>query len=120
MLLLLDKAPDINQVFYVNDLLVNASEHLPLFTISVSIILHLSVTVSTQECERALTLQLDNNDFEEALNKSVPLLQRGLELFHGSVHSWDDIGGLAEVKKILIEVLQWPSQVNMNLSSLFF
>jgi peroxin-1 len=85
----------------------------------VGIILHLSTAVSAEECKRALTLQLGNSDFEEALNKSVPLLQRGVELFHGSVHSWDDIGGLSEVKKILIEVLQWPSQVSMSLSSLF-
>jgi SpoVK/Ycf46/Vps4 family AAA+-type ATPase len=75
--------------------------------------------VPSQECERAVTLQLDNSDFEEALNKSVALLQRGVELFHGNVCSWDDIGGLSEVKKILIEVLQWPSQVSIRLSGLF-
>jgi peroxin-1 len=75
--------------------------------------------VLAQEYEKTFTLELDNNDFEEALNNSVPLLQRGVELYHGSTHSWDDIGGLSEVKKILIEVLQWPSQVSMVLSSLF-
>jgi len=33
-----------------------------------------------------------------------------VEFFHGTSYSWDDIGGLLDVKKILIEVLQWPSQ----------
>jgi peroxin-1 len=66
--------------------------------------------VSAQERTEALNLELDTSDFEEALNNSVPLLQRGVEFFHSSSSSWDDIGGLSDVKKILIEVLQWPSQ----------
>jgi peroxin-1 len=78
--------------------------------------LRLFTTVSAQECKAALTLKLDNNDFQVALSNSVPLLQREVELYHGTSCSWDDIGGLSEVKKILIEVLQWPSQV----SFLFF
>jgi peroxin-1 len=75
--------------------------------------LHLFTTVSAQECKAALTLKLDNSDFEVALSNSVPLLQRGVELYRGSSCSWDDVGGLSEVKKILIEVLQWPSQVSI-------
>jgi peroxin-1 len=75
--------------------------------------LHLFTPVSAQECKAALTLKLNNGDFEVALNNSVPLLQRGVELYHGSSCSWHDIGGLTEVKKILIEVLQWPSQVSI-------
>jgi SpoVK/Ycf46/Vps4 family AAA+-type ATPase len=71
--------------------------------------------VSVQEPKAALTLKLDNSDFEVALNNSVPLLQRGVELYHGSSCSWDDIGGLTKVKKILVEVLQWPSQVSILL-----
>ncbi|PNF36343.1 hypothetical protein B7P43_G00528 [Cryptotermes secundus] len=67
-------------------------------------------TVSAQDCKAAMTLKLDNSDFEVALTNSVPLLQRGVDLYHGNSCSWDDIGGLCEVKKILIEVLQWPSQ----------
>jgi len=69
-------------------------------------------TVSAQECKEALSLELDTSDFEAALYNSVPLLQRGVEFFHNSSYSWDDIGGLSYVKKILIEVLQWPSQVS--------
>jgi peroxin-1 len=75
--------------------------------------LHLFTTVSAQECNAALIPKLNNSDFEVALSNSVPLLQRGVELYHGSSCSWDDIGGLSEVKKILIEVLQWPSQVSI-------
>jgi peroxin-1 len=75
-------------------------------------ILYLLPTVSAEEHKEVLTLKLDDSDFEEALNNSVPLLQRGVEFYHGSSHSWDDIGGLSDVKKILIEVLQWPSQVS--------
>jgi len=69
-------------------------------------------TVSAQEHTEALSLELETSDFEEALNNSVPLLQRGVEFFHSSSYSWDDIGGLSDVKKILIEVLLWPSQVS--------
>ncbi|PSN54769.1 Peroxisome biogenesis factor 1, partial [Blattella germanica] len=46
----------------------------------------------------------------EGLQNSVPLLQRGVELFEGGSYTWDDVGGLSEVKQVLIEVLQWPSQ----------
>jgi SpoVK/Ycf46/Vps4 family AAA+-type ATPase len=69
--------------------------------------------VSAQKHKEALSLELDNSDFEEALNNSVPLLQRGMEFYNGSSHSWDDIGGLSDVKKILTEVLQWPSKVSI-------
>jgi peroxin-1 len=74
--------------------------------------------VSAEGHTEAVSLELDNSDFEEALNNSVPLLQRGVEFYHGSSHSWDDVGGLSDVKKILIEVLQWPSQVSIVI--LFF
>lgn len=69
-------------------------------------------TVSAREHTEALSLELDTSDFEEALNNSVPLLHRGVDFFQSSSYSWDDIGGLSDVKKILIEVLQWPSQVS--------
>ena len=51
-------------------------------------------------------------DFEEGLKNSVPLLQQGVELYEGDAVTWDDVGGLSEVKQVLIEVLQWPSQVS--------
>jgi SpoVK/Ycf46/Vps4 family AAA+-type ATPase len=76
--------------------------------------------VSTSEPKATLTLKLDNSDFDVALDNSVPLVLRGVELYHGSTCSWDDIGGLSEVKKILIEVLQWPSQVSILLKSVVF
>jgi peroxin-1 len=69
--------------------------------------------VSTQEPKAALTLKLDDSDFDVALNNSVPLILRGVQLYHGSSCSWDDIGGLSEAKKILIEILQWPTQVSI-------
>ncbi|KAJ9590978.1 hypothetical protein L9F63_015984, partial [Diploptera punctata] len=54
--------------------------------------------------------ELCEQDIEEGLKNSIPLLQRGVQLFDGEALTWDDVGGLSEVKQVLIEVLQWPSQ----------
>nr|CAD7396180.1 unnamed protein product [Timema poppensis] len=51
-----------------------------------------------------------DQDFEEAIDNFVPLSLQGVQFFHDSSRSWDDVGGLKDVKQILVEVLQWPSQ----------
>lgn len=33
---------------------------------------------------------------------------QGIQLYKGEGHVWSDIGGLAEVKRSLVEILQWP------------
>nr|CAD7569256.1 unnamed protein product [Timema californicum] len=59
--------------------------------------------------KREHPLLLDQ-DFEEAIDNFVPLSLQGVQFFHDSSRSWDDVGGLKDVKQILVEVLQWPSQ----------
>nr|CAD7452337.1 unnamed protein product [Timema tahoe] len=59
--------------------------------------------------KREHPLLLDQ-DFEEVVDNFVPLSLQGVQFFHDSSRSWDDVGGLKDVKQILVEVLQWPSQ----------
>nr|CAD7428724.1 unnamed protein product [Timema monikensis] len=59
--------------------------------------------------KREHPLLLDQ-DFEEAIDNFVPLSLQDVQFFHDSSRSWDDVGGLKDVKQILVEVLQWPSQ----------
>ncbi|XP_029035401.2 peroxisome biogenesis factor 1 [Osmia bicornis bicornis] len=47
-------------------------------------------------------------DMSNALKNSTPMSLRGIQLYKGAGHLWSDIGGLAEVKKSLVEILQWP------------
>ncbi|OWB67036.1 hypothetical protein B5S33_g298 [[Candida] boidinii] len=48
-------------------------------------------------------------NFENALNGFVPSSLRGVKLQKSKV-SWNDIGGLREAKKILLETLEWPTK----------
>ncbi|XP_017876289.1 peroxisome biogenesis factor 1 [Ceratina calcarata] len=47
-------------------------------------------------------------DLAVALKNCTPMSLQGVQLYKGVGHVWSDIGGLAEVKKSLIEILQWP------------
>lgn len=51
---------------------------------------------------------LEEADLAESLEKSIPTSLQGLDLYSGPGNSWSDIGGLKEVKKSLIELLNWP------------
>nr|CAD7603750.1 unnamed protein product [Timema genevievae] len=68
-----------------------------------------AVVFSVSIVKREHPLLLDQ-DFEEAIDNFVPLSLQGVQFFHDSSRSWDDVGGLKDVKQILVEVLQWPSQ----------
>ncbi|XP_069678214.1 peroxisomal ATPase PEX1 isoform X2 [Periplaneta americana] len=65
---------------------------------------------SVPECSETSSVELNDTDFEVALKNVIPLSQRGVELYQGESKTWDDVGGLLEVKDVLIEILQWPSQ----------
>ncbi|XP_076242599.1 peroxisomal biogenesis factor 1 [Calliopsis andreniformis] len=43
-----------------------------------------------------------------ASKNCTPMSLQGIQLYKDAGHVWSDIGGLAEVKKSLIEILQWP------------
>ncbi|XP_066992561.2 peroxisomal ATPase PEX1 [Anabrus simplex] len=64
---------------------------------------------AVSEEKTSLTV-LENKDFEHALECMTPLSLQGVELFHDSTRSWQDVGGLEKVKETLIELLMWPSQ----------
>lgn len=52
--------------------------------------------------------QLEN--FQRAIKGYVPTSLRGVKLQKTSNVKWSDIGGLKEVKEILIETLEWPTK----------
>lgn len=53
------------------------------------------------------TLQVTRDDFEAALKEIEPSAMREVSFEHRIVH-WSDIGGLDDIKKELIETLEWP------------
>ena len=61
------------------------------------------------------SFNLDLDDFRSALSEFKPSGRRGLELHKPGNLGWEDVGGLKQVKKILIETLQWPAMVSTNI-----
>ncbi|XP_015435576.1 PREDICTED: peroxisome biogenesis protein 1 [Dufourea novaeangliae] len=51
---------------------------------------------------------ITEEDVSIALKNCTPMSLQGIQLYKGQGHGWSDIGGLAEVKRSLIEILQWP------------
>jgi peroxin-1 len=54
---------------------------------------------------------------ESAVEDHVPFGLYGIN-FKPPVESrkrWDDVGGLAEAKQMLLETLKWPTQVEISL-----
>ncbi|KOC60225.1 Peroxisome biogenesis factor 1, partial [Habropoda laboriosa] len=49
-----------------------------------------------------------DEDMMVAMKNCTPMSLQGVQLYKGAGHLWPDIGGLAEVKKSLVEILQWP------------
>lgn len=47
-------------------------------------------------------------DINVALENCTPLSLQGVQLYKSGDHSWRDIGGLADTKSSLTEILQWP------------
>lgn len=53
-------------------------------------------------------LEVDEKDVAIALKNCTPISLQGIQLYKGEGHVWSGIGGLAEVKRSLVEILQWP------------
>jgi len=47
-------------------------------------------------------------DVNTALEGCTPMSLQGVQLYKSGGHSWSDIGGLADTKSSLTEILQWP------------
>ncbi|KAL6424824.1 hypothetical protein ACFW04_010032 [Cataglyphis niger] len=47
-------------------------------------------------------------DMNSALENSTPMSLQGVQLYKNDSHSWSNIGGLADTKSSLMEILQWP------------
>ncbi|XP_050461247.1 uncharacterized protein LOC126856619 isoform X2 [Cataglyphis hispanica] len=47
-------------------------------------------------------------DMNSALENSTPMSLQGVQLYKNDRHSWSNIGGLADTKSSLMEILQWP------------
>jgi len=52
-------------------------------------------------------IKITNNDFEDALKDIQPSALREIQIQKPNV-SWEDIGGLSEVKEELSQVVEWP------------
>jgi len=52
-------------------------------------------------------IKITNNDFEDALKDIQPSALREIQIQRPNV-SWDDIGGLSEIKEELSQVVEWP------------
>ncbi|KAL8595929.1 hypothetical protein ACOMHN_018241 [Nucella lapillus] len=60
---------------------------------------------------------LSQADFDAALEGFKPLAIRNVPLHTAGDLGWSDIGGLTEVKTLLVETLQWPSKYPVLFSS---
>ncbi|RKP14091.1 P-loop containing nucleoside triphosphate hydrolase protein, partial [Piptocephalis cylindrospora] len=72
-----------------------------------------SIRRSEAELEEEISYRMDRHfsqvDLESALKGYIPVSLKGIPL-QGSTVKWTDIGGLEEVKRILLETLEWPTK----------
>ena len=54
---------------------------------------------------------LTTDQFKDAVDGFTPASIRNVPLHTAGELGWDDVGGLTDVKSVLIETLQWPSKV---------
>ena len=57
---------------------------------------------------------LTQDDFDSVLEGFKPLAIRNVSLHKAGELGWSDVGGLEDVKRSLVETLQWPSKVRIN------
>ena len=65
----------------------------------------------TLKSGESLELGLTLDDFKKGIKGFVPLSLRGLSLHSSGSVTFEHVGGLAEVKQMLKETLQWPHKV---------
>ncbi|XP_017754802.1 PREDICTED: peroxisome biogenesis factor 1 [Eufriesea mexicana] len=53
-------------------------------------------------------IMVAEEDMAVAMKNCTPMSLQGVQLYKGAGHVWSDIGGLGEVKRSLVEILQWP------------
>ena len=66
-----------------------------------------SLTSGSIPTEQLLALTVTTNDFLDALRGVEPSAAREVAVETGGT-TWDDIGGLEDVKRTLIEAIEWP------------
>ena len=59
---------------------------------------------------KAAEITLTQQNFDVALKGFTPISLRDVPLHSAGHTKWDDIGGLQEVKKTLVQIIQWPSK----------
>ena len=57
--------------------------------------------------EKLMALEVTSDDFQNALSEVEPSAIREVFTEISDV-TWDDVGGLAEVKQLLVEAVEWP------------
>ncbi|KAK3583344.1 hypothetical protein CHS0354_038957 [Potamilus streckersoni] len=58
-------------------------------------------------------MELTQDDFERAFHGFTPASLRNVPLHEAGELGWDDIGGLKDIKKTLVQTLQWPAKYPM-------
>ena len=70
---------------------------------------------------RAVEPCIDDGDLSKALTQISPSALRGVNLVKDSDGpDWDDVGGLSDIKEILIQMLQWPTMVKFLTKTINF
>jgi transitional endoplasmic reticulum ATPase len=67
----------------------------------------LDLEVESIPVEVLQKIEVNNDDFLDALREMEPSAMREVMVESPNVH-WDDVGGLSEVKQQLIESVEWP------------
>jgi transitional endoplasmic reticulum ATPase len=67
----------------------------------------IDLEVESIPAETLNKIEVNNDDFLEALREMEPSAMREVMVESPNVH-WDEIGGLADVKQQLIESVEWP------------
>lgn len=57
--------------------------------------------------------KLDLNDFNKVFQNFKPASLHGMKFHLGNDLSWQDVGGLHDIKQTLKETLEWPAKVCM-------
>ena len=82
-------------------------------------IFDLKWTTVTKKEDQALEAGLF--DFESLLSQCRPSTLWGIELQRKGVpKGWNDVGGLNEVRRSLLQTLQWPAKVGLKIQGVPF